>query len=451
ASGPPFSCDFSTTRLEALLQPFNVSHVFEPGHQLVSCILLIFVMFGIIACGGGGGSSAGGGGSSGGGNNTGTLTVNVYDMLGNPVGGALVTLDNLSGPSATTNASGQAVFNVSGSHDVHVQKVGFVATSALGAAVSSINIPLQALGKSYVNFQGSVSNSNSAPTMLLRTATGPFWGTGIGNPNFLASINFGGIPAGSNISGTLWALESTFDFVSLSTVVTDAVNLGPATYTTVLDTYSATQTVNPAFNATKPNQTTITTISGLTLPPGANAVSVAAGEADVFGNILPLSQALGVTPPLTLSAYDPFGLTNIDIQVVAVTPALGGWMKWERLPKGSTANITANMTTLPAISAGQSGATINFTPSSDAGVTAESLAIMDNITGNPIWLLFMPAGQSSVTLPALGILTVGTTYKIGAVSHMIPGMTYDQLLTSPPATFNIPAENGFSPEVSFTR
>lgn len=414
----------------------------ELGVPVVAALFLLLGQFIIEGCSGGGSEAA----------TTKTMQITIRDTLGTPVSGVIVRLD-ANGPTATTDANGVAIFTgiSTGAHDVHMfPPPGYQWESIYQTTASYIQWRLTKNEISYVAFSGTISNlvpGNTLELLLEDAAVGEgfdsYDSTGantckiINGASYSCVIQIDGVPAGSQGTFNLWAIERNASFT-----VVDAVQLqnkANFTITTFASSTAAQLNANPqniAMNAVKPATSHLLTVQSVTPPAGVTP--------SYYGVTKPLPgialMAYSPSFPASFAAYDPFSGTVVWGGAWAIDNSTGSftWVKLQKSTKGNSISIATTMTSLPAVSAqnaqGAANYSITFTPSKGTGISATLVVLSDRSTGKVLWNMVAPPTATSVTLPSIptgvtSVLAQGATYKLEVSSIEVSGASYNQIVS----------------------
>ena len=403
--------------------------------------------------------------------NNGTMTIELIDAATiKPVPGVIVQLDGTGNTTAVTNASGIATFTgiPPGAHDVHVFPTDYTWVSAYQVNTDRVVVALESFDavKSYINFTGTVNNvavgyTGAQFVLKISTDIDTYYTGMIGAVGaYDLSIPLLGVAPGTMVSGTLYVLEQGADPVTGVVRVVDSPNIGTQgvqqSYTTVAFDNISPITLDITYNTSKPPLETLAHLNSVTPPPGVTW-NGAMAYADMHTQVL-LASLMGFGgEPVTLEAFDPFNVLPAS-HSLSVFDTFGSWVRTESVAYASYVGITAAMTSMPSIAAGQSGDTIEFTPATGTGITMHGVSIADWITGNILWNFYGPAGTNNFRIPTLPVgvtpvLSEGSLYGIASVSTILGKLSYDRLLSffGNQITFPLPWELATSEEVDYTR
>ena len=378
---------------------------------------------------------------------SGSINVEVRDQNGDPLAGAVAQL-NSQGSTATTNANGEASFSgLSGTQDLHLFKDGYAWESFYCVAPGS-DVTVQArltsrselANNSKVNFQATPGNEYFTLRML--NDQGELLSTGAyasGNGGEYGQT-YGTVlfaqPAGSEVTGELWALQT-----DRYGVFTGAQSLGQQTHTTIgSNQFTDYQPIELSFTTAAPMPVAV---SGNAVGPGNNYTQMyvsLGGFYDLpFRYNSTLGGAFAVVPDVadvTLPALaQPTGIKakgeNWQAWYPGDYPELGGDV--------FLASIITGFQYEPLIQTQQAAGdqpVIVWTPARQvkeaAFITVTSLELRSAVDGKgwyPHWTVHVPAGNTSVELPRVpaGIseaLLPQSKYTMVLRSRAIPALDY---------------------------
>ncbi|MCB1705207.1 MAG: carboxypeptidase regulatory-like domain-containing protein [Halioglobus sp.] len=378
---------------------------------------------------------------------SGSINVLVRDQDGEPLAGVIAQL-NSQGSTVTTDASGTASFSgLSGAQDVHLFKDGYnwesfycVAPGSDVTVQGRLASRNQPALDSKVNFQATPGNYYYTLRLLddegypvssrsQSSSSGAEYGQTYG------SIYFG-LPADSEVTGELWALQ-----VDRYGVLLSAQSLGQQTHTTIASNlYSDYQPIELAFTESQP---IAVAARGTLAAPGGQFATMAVSLGGLYDLPFRYDASLGGT-----YAAVP-DVTDVELPLRAQPTALkatgDNWEAWypgdyPELGEGVfVASVITGFQYEPLVqtqSAPGDQPTIQWTPvrqmKEDAFATVTSLELRSAVGGQGYqshWTLHLPAGDSSVQLPRLpaGIsdaLLPEKEYRMVIRSRAIPSLDY---------------------------
>ncbi len=388
---------------------------------------LLVAALGLASCGGDSGTTSSTAGTTAATTvvapNTGTVTVTTAPNN-------VVSIGASGTNFKTADATGKAVFTglPAGAVDVHIFSAdGYSATSYMGFNAASINdrpdIQYSAID---IYVQAINPDPYSSPTYYLRTATNTYaandW-AGTGNVRF----DLWDVAPGVTVSGTLYAMQGNVTSSAGNTLYgggAEAINLGNVTFTTTINSGAAQQSFVANFTTPVPTPPVLATVQSVTPPTGLPLQGLDIGSVGIVG-----FNGAAITLPDTIGSAD----MGLHTYYVSAGDPYSGWARKGTFTVGGSISVAATLTTLPTMTAGQSGSTLSWTN----GATPTPLVITDihDSSYTYDWAIYSAGGTSSVTLPTVpaGVtspLTIGLPYLVSVNNNKeFSGASYEQMIT----------------------
>ena len=386
---------------------------------------------------------------------SGDINLLVRDQNGAPLSGVIAQL-GANGSTVTTDANGEASFvGLSGTQDVHLFKDGF-AWESFYCVAPGLDVTLksklasltQAKQESVVKFQIDPTSAYVSLRLLDaqgRSLASRTYASGNGSEagTWYNDLYFD-LPAGSEVSGELWVLESDTYGRLLS-----AQSLGQQTYTTVAtnDYHAVREQISVSLPANDP---VVVAFDGTAVFAGSGSGTgfyVSLGglyklpfnyepSVGLYGDVAALAPGRDVTLPTLM-------------QPTGVGAGTSNWSAWYPgvYPQIGAGTFVASIITgfqYPAVVTTQQDSsatpTISWIPATQkenapflSANTVELHSAAGGIGYQSHWTIHTPPGETQVTLPSLPVGISGpalpnSSYSFVIKARAVPALDYHELI-----------------------